>query len=154
MNAYFPNCLLQHPSVQMTGKSSWTTPFLSGQLHPSFDFCLVRGFILFCLNIWQSQYSYWPILEHIGSHRYRRPTTGRFWQWFNLRDSEKVCENDSMIYFLEWDLNFFEFANSTLFDYRCQVQSQDGSFWCQFQQTSLEFRQNQLKLIKIIMQIT
>ena len=48
MNAYFPNCLLQHPSVRMTGKSSWTTPFLAGQLHPSFDFCLVRGSILFC----------------------------------------------------------------------------------------------------------
>ena len=29
-------------------KSSWTTPFLAGQLHPSFDFCLVRGSILFC----------------------------------------------------------------------------------------------------------
>ena len=48
MNAYFPHCLLQHPSVRLTGKSSWTTPFLAYQLHPSFDFCLVRGSILFC----------------------------------------------------------------------------------------------------------
>jgi hypothetical protein len=46
MNTYFPHCLL-HPSARLTGKSSWTTPFLAYQLHPSFDFCLVRWSILF-----------------------------------------------------------------------------------------------------------
>jgi len=47
---FFPHCLqqLQHPSLRLTGKSSWTPPFLAYQLHPSFDFCLVRGSILFC----------------------------------------------------------------------------------------------------------